>query len=211
MIGSTGNRTSQRGCGFLLTVLVAFACPAHAQPSCGEPPRVDDQSLKGDLEGKAKFLSSLVGDANLKGQAEAVRTDIFRNYPEASKTRSDAYLQYMFCSFVLSDPKLSAKEKFQAIQEFRQPLPAASGSTQGSPNVSTSGSQSPGVISGGDTSISFGAPPAAPSSGAAIPSAPTGPTPSGTVRTEGNQSPGVISRGNTGIQYAPSPPAAPAQ
>ena len=98
----------------VLAVITAFlAVPALAQtPSCGEPPRVDDQSLKGDLEGKAQFLSSLVGNANLKGQTEAVRTDIFSNYPKASKTRSDAYLQYMFCSFVLSDPKLSAQEKF---------------------------------------------------------------------------------------------------
>ncbi|MFL5281648.1 MAG: hypothetical protein ACJ8AW_11815, partial [Rhodopila sp.] len=32
------------------------------------------QTLKGDLEDKAKFLSSLVGDANLKGQIEATRT-----------------------------------------------------------------------------------------------------------------------------------------
>jgi hypothetical protein len=46
---------------------------AQAQPSCGDPLRVDDQTLKGDLEDKAKFLSSLVGDANLKGQIEATR------------------------------------------------------------------------------------------------------------------------------------------
>jgi hypothetical protein len=190
----------------LITALTAFlAIPAFAQPqpSCGEPPRVDDQSLKGDLEGKAKFLSSLLGDANLKGQVEAVRTDIFRNYPEASKTRSDAYLQYMFCSFVLSDPKLPTERKFQVIQEFRQ--------AQISPGVSTSGSQSPGVISGGDANINYGAAPATQPGGASTPTAPVGPVPSGTVRTEGNQSPGVISRGNTGIQYAPNPPAAPAK
>jgi hypothetical protein len=44
---------------------------AQVQPPCSDPPRVDDQMLKGDLEGKAKFLSSLVGNANLKGQIEA--------------------------------------------------------------------------------------------------------------------------------------------
>src|SRR3954452_17912368 len=93
-----------------LTALMMLSMPVQAQPSCGEPPRVDDQSLKGDLEGKAKFLSSLVGDANLKGEIESKRTDILRNYPEASKTSSDTYLQYMFCSFVLTDPKLTAKE-----------------------------------------------------------------------------------------------------
>ncbi len=29
------------------------------RPSCGDPPGVDDQTLKGDLEGKAQFLSKL--------------------------------------------------------------------------------------------------------------------------------------------------------
>src|SRR3954451_19121487 len=104
----------------VLAALMMFSMPVQAQPSCGDPPRVDDQTLKGDLEGKAKCLSSLNGEGNLKGQIEAARTDIFSKYPNAGTTRSDAYLQYMFCSFVLSDPKLSAQEKFRAIQEFRQ-------------------------------------------------------------------------------------------
>jgi hypothetical protein len=139
---------------------IAIVTLAHAQPSCGDPPRVDDQSLKGDLEGKAKFLSSLVGDANLKGQIETARTDIFGKYPNAGATRSDAYLQYMFCSFVLSDPKLSAQDKFHAILEFRQattqPVQAAV------PRVSTQGNQSPGVNSGGNVTIQYGAPPSPP-------------------------------------------------
>src|SRR5208282_4584523 len=90
-----------------------LAGEAQQQPSCGDPPRVDDQSLKGDLDGKARFLSSLVGDAGLKGQIETARTDIFSKYPNADKTRSDAYPEYMACSFVLSDPKLAAAEKFR--------------------------------------------------------------------------------------------------
>ena len=59
----------------LITLLALLAMPLSglAQPSCGDPPRVDDQTLKGDLEGKAKFLSGLVGDAGLKGQIEAPR------------------------------------------------------------------------------------------------------------------------------------------
>jgi hypothetical protein len=122
------------------------------QPSCGDPPRVDDQSLKGDLEGKAKFLSSLVGDASLKGQIETARTDIFSKYPNADRTRSDAYLEYMLCSFVLTDPKLSPQEKLRAIQEFR-----AAGSPSPQPSISTKGAQSPAVESKGDTSIGYGA------------------------------------------------------
>jgi hypothetical protein len=126
----------------------------HAQ-QCGDPPRVDDQSLKGDLEGKAKFLSGLVGDAGLKGQVEAAKTDIFSKYPDAAKAHSDTYLEYMFCTFVLSDPKLSAQEKFRAIQEFRQ------ANTSGS--ITTKGPQSP-VVQGtqGNVQMNFGMPLAKP-------------------------------------------------
>jgi hypothetical protein len=210
----------------LLTIL-PLASEAK-QPSCGHPPRVDDQSLKGDLEGKAKFLSSLVGDAGLKGRIETARTDILSKYPNADKTRSDAYLQYMLCSFVLSDPKLSAQEKNRAIQEFRQ----ADRQSPSSSAISTKGAQSPAVESKGDTNIGYGAAPPSPPpqpQGKAKPTQrtataphprqnPAGDAPStpassqpptgGAISTEGSQSPAVRSGGNVGIQYGTTPPTA---
>src|SRR5215469_16431246 len=106
----------------LIALVMAIMPSLSLAQQCGDPPRVDDQSLKGDLEGKAKFLSSLVGDAALKGQIETARTDVFGKYPDANRAHSDTYLLYMFCTSVLSDPKLSAQEKFRAILEFRQAL-----------------------------------------------------------------------------------------
>jgi hypothetical protein len=188
-----------------LIVILPMATAAQ-QPSCGDPPRVDDQSLKGDLEGKAKLLSRLVGDAGLKGQIEAARTDVFGKYPDAGTARSDAYLEYMFCSFVLSDPKLSAQEKSRAIQEFRQ---AESQSAQPS-QILTKGAQSPAVVSKGDTNIGYGAPPPPSAPGTAPPGAASAPAPAaGSITTEGIQSPAVKSGGNVGIQYGPAPTAAP--
>jgi len=133
-------------------MITAQSLLANAQ-QCGDPPRVDNQSLKGDLEGKAKFLSGFIGDANLKGQVEAVKEDIFRHYTDAAKAHSDTYLEYMFCTFLLSDTKLSAQDKFRAIQEFRQ------ANTSGS-NM-TSGAQSP-IVQGtqGNVQMNFGSPPA---------------------------------------------------
>jgi len=190
----------------VLLALLPLASEAQQQPSCGDPPRVDDQSLKGDLEGKAKFLSSLVGDAGLKGQIETARTDIFSKYPNADRTRSDAYLEYMLCSFVLSDPKLSPQEKFRAIQEFRQ---AESQPPQSSP-ISTKGAQSPAVESKGDTSIGYGAaPPASPPGNSPSTPALSSPPAGGAISTEGSQSPAVRSGGNVGIQYGTAPPTAP--
>jgi hypothetical protein len=188
-----------------ISAWLAVYAVAQTQPqtSCGDPPRVDDQTLKGDLEGKAQFLSKLVGDAGLKGRIEAARTDIFSKYPNAGTTRSDAYLEYMFCSFVLGDAKLSGQEKFRAIQEYRQasaqPVPAA-------PQASTRGEQSPAVVNRGDTSIGYGATPTP--TGAPRPTSDQAPSAS-SMRTEGNQSPAVNSGGNVGIQYGAPLPAAP--
>ena len=97
--------------------LTLFAT-APAQPSCGDPPRVDDQTLKTDLEGKAKLLSNLVGNASLKGQIDTTRVDIFSKYPNAGAAHSDTYLEYMFCSFVLTDPKLSGQENSTQFGNF---------------------------------------------------------------------------------------------
>jgi hypothetical protein len=72
------------------------------------------------------------------------------------------------------------------------------------PEVSTLGSQSPGVISGGDATINFGASPAA-QPGSPSANTPRLPAPSGTVRTEGAQSPGVVAGGKVGIEFAPTP------
>ncbi len=191
--------------GFLACLPLAGKAQQQ-QPSCGNPPRVDDQSLKGDLEGKAKFLSSLVGNADLKGQIETARSDILSKYPNADKTRSDAYLEYMLCSFVLGDPKLSGQEKFHAIQEFRQ---LGSQSSQPS-QLSTKGAQSPAVESKGDTNIGYGAaPPPSPTGNAASAPVSNQPAGAGSVSTEGNQSPAVKSGGNVGIQYGPAPAAVP--
>lgn len=153
----------------VLFVALMLSFSARAQPSCGDPPRVDDQTLKGDLEGKAQFLSRLVGDANLKGQIETARTDIFSKYPNAGEAHSDAYLEYMFCSFVLSDPKLTAQEKLRAILEFRQaerePVARGAQSTTvtGAPGGVTAGGNAIGnTITNNGTPGGAAAPPAKP-------------------------------------------------
>ena len=186
--------------------ILPLVSEAQQQPSCGDPPRVDDRLLKTDLEGKAKFLSSLVGEAGLKGQIATARADIFSKYPNADRTRSDAYMEYMLCSFVLSDPNLSAPEKFRAIQEFRQSASLASEPRQ----ISTQGAQSPAVESKGDTNIGYAAAPPPSAPGNAPPAPASSPPPAAdTISTQGSQSPAVKSEGNVGIQYGPAPTAAP--
>jgi hypothetical protein len=81
-------------------------------------------------------------------------------------------------------------------------------SQSGGRQVSTRGAQSPGVISGGDATVSYGTSPAA-QPGSPPADAPALPAPSGTVRTEGNQSPGIITGNKVGIDYAPTPAPSP--
>jgi hypothetical protein len=72
--------------------------------------------------------------------------------------------------------------------------------------VSTHGAQSPGIVSGGDATVTYGAPSAAqPASSPVNP--PSAIPPAATVHTEGNQSPGIISGGKAGVEYTPTPPA----
>jgi hypothetical protein len=73
--------------------------------------------------------------------------------------------------------------------------------------VSTRGVQSPGVISGGDATVTYGTLPA-PQSGSPPADTPNLPAPSGTVNTEGNQSPGIVAGGKVGVEYRPATPAA---
>jgi hypothetical protein len=76
------------------------------------------------------------------------------------------------------------------------------------PQASTSGSQSPAIVSGKNASVSYGATPVAQPDSAA-PNAPSGATPNGTVHTQGNQSPAMVTGGNAMVQYGTTPSATP--
>jgi hypothetical protein len=75
------------------------------------------------------------------------------------------------------------------------------------PQVSTEGTQSPAITSGGNANVSYGSVPEQ------SPVSPTNtlaaPAPSGTAKTEGNQSPAVIVGGSVGVQYSTPPTSSP--
>lgn len=82
---------------------------------CGQPPRIDDEEIKGQLDGKAKFLSSFLGDAQLSGQVDIARKDVFSKVPEGLKARSIAYLQYQVCVILFADQKLTTPQKIDEL------------------------------------------------------------------------------------------------
>ncbi len=111
----------------LLLVLLGLLNYAVATPDvCGTPPpdqfrEENNESIKGDLNSKANFLSGFVGKAELGGKIEATRKDIFAKYSDANTAYMDRYLAYIFC-YVLFDPKntQTPAEKIKAIQEFKR-------------------------------------------------------------------------------------------
>jgi hypothetical protein len=114
-------------CSLLFTILLLLGLPNLAIAEiCGAPPpdqfrEENNESIKGDLAGKANFLSSFVGKSELGGKIELTRKEIFSKYSDANTAYMDRYLAYMFC-LVLFDPKNTQKseDKINAIHEFRR-------------------------------------------------------------------------------------------
>jgi hypothetical protein len=106
------------------TVNSAFA----QQLNCGAPPQLDqrlqnDETIKGTLQGKAQALSKLVGSADLGGQIEATKKEIYVQSKDFYPAQQEAYLNYLFCSIISADTKLSTLERLDALAKIRAPRP----------------------------------------------------------------------------------------
>ena len=109
------------------TMNAAFA----EQINCGTPPQLspllqNDESIKGALQSKAQFLSRLVGQAELGGQIEATKKEIYVQSKDYYPAQQEAYLNYLFCVIISSDTKLSTLEKLDALSKIRTPRPQSS-------------------------------------------------------------------------------------
>ena len=123
---------------FALVSFVIFdaALPAPAYASvCGDPPPVQDETLAGEIQGRAQFLSRFLGDASLGGRIQTARTEIFSKYRNAEQW-SDAYFAYQVCILLMEDATLSATQKIDKLVEIRREF-----------SKSTSGSNQPAASS----------------------------------------------------------------
>ena len=105
-----------------LTALLIVPVQGFAQGAsiCGDPPPVANESLKGEILGKAQFLSKHLGDAQLGGKIETSRTEIFSKYPDAEKSRANAYYEYQVCVLLMNDKRMTTKEKLDELRKIRQ-------------------------------------------------------------------------------------------
>jgi len=135
---------------------LALPLSAYAQTSlCGEAPPVKDSHLKGEIEGKAQFLSRFLGDASLGGKVEQSKTEIFSRYKDADE-RSKAYFDYEVCILLMQDKSMTTTQKIETLSRFRHfsATPVATGRTElrEGPNVNF------GCADNGSSPVSYAAP-----------------------------------------------------
>jgi hypothetical protein len=108
-----------------LFLLLPLSKRAGAQEAiCGAPPSLptatqNEESIKGQLQGQADFLSKLVGKAELAGQIDAARKQLFQSSDRFFAAQKDAYLSYLFCILIMQDKSLSTPEKLKALETYR--------------------------------------------------------------------------------------------
>ena len=118
-----------RALWFTTTVIILLLLPLGRRGSaqetiCGAPPALptttqSEESIKGQLQGQADFLSKLVGKAELAGQIDAARKQLYQSSDKFFAAQKDAYLSYLFCVLITQDKSLSTAEKLKALETYR--------------------------------------------------------------------------------------------
>jgi len=106
----------------LILLLSTNASPGIAATGhaiCGNPPPVANESLKAEIAGKAKLLSRYIGGGEISGRIEEAQTEIFSKYPDAERSRSNAYLDYMLCILLMDDKRMTTPEKLDELRKNR--------------------------------------------------------------------------------------------
>jgi hypothetical protein len=107
-----------RAASIVFAMLLAFlVSPAVAQVDCGPnpkdvPPDVQ-QTLSGDVEGKAQLFTKLLGDANLKGTVATSRNEIYQKFNNIDKSQIDRYMIWVSCQTIMGDKTLDTPRKIQ--------------------------------------------------------------------------------------------------
>jgi hypothetical protein len=122
-----------------IPLLSTISAPGAASSSCGEAPLVAEESFKASTQGKASLLRGLIGQADLATGVEAARTDVFVKYPNADKVRMEAYFAYVVCTQVLSDARLTPRERAQLAVSLLPQDPATAHLRQNAMSAITEG------------------------------------------------------------------------
>ena len=117
----------------ILFLLLPLSKSVIAQEAtCGAVPALpttlqNEESIKGELKGQADFLSKLVGKAELAGQIDAAKKQLYQSSDKFFAAQKEAYLAYLFCVLIIQDKSLNTSEKLKALDIFKHSGPTSEG------------------------------------------------------------------------------------
>ena len=76
------------------------------------------RASRGNFKDKSDFLSKLVGKAELAGQIDAAKKQIYQSSDKFFAAQKDAYLSYLFCILIMQDKSLSTSDKLKALETY---------------------------------------------------------------------------------------------
>ena len=99
-----------------------------ADPTCGDPPAVTNERVKGEVEVKANAITKILGALGFGAAYEKSREDIFNKYDDSNAARADQYLYFVVCNIVLGSTTMTDQEKLEKIEtliKMRSVMPGA--------------------------------------------------------------------------------------
>jgi hypothetical protein len=107
----------------LATLCAILISSAAAQSACGDNPKQvpveAEESLKGDVEGKAQVLTRLLGQAQMKGAIETGRKELYERHQNLDQHQIDMYFMWVACQEIMSDKSLPTREKVRLWNDIR--------------------------------------------------------------------------------------------
>jgi hypothetical protein len=115
---------------FLMVVLLTLYSKwvLAADPTCGDPPAVTNERIKGELDVKANAITKILGALGFGAAYEKSREDIFSKYDDFGAARADQYLYFVVCNIVLGSTTMTDQEKWEKIEtliKMRSVMPGA--------------------------------------------------------------------------------------
>lgn len=124
-------RARWAGSALWLSLLVLFALYSKwvlaADPTCGDPPAVTNERIKGEVEVKADAISKILGALGFGAAYEKSREDIFSKYGDSNAARADQYLYFLVCNIVLRSTTMTDQEKLEKIETLIKMRPVMPG------------------------------------------------------------------------------------
>lgn len=107
-----------RGLFFAFT-WISMNSSASAEVFCGDVPKdvpisTQDQ-LKADVDGKAQLLTKLLGNAQIKGNIDSSRTELYEHHKNIDQHQIDMYYMWISCQTITSDKSISTEEKTKLL------------------------------------------------------------------------------------------------